>query len=109
MKAATLFLLATLTAASLSAGPTLPFDTPPSAVKTVQAEKPATAAAGNGYVAMLVTVKTDGTVAEAKVLKSTSPDLESVAREAMLQWKFTPAQKSGKPIEASVTLMMRFS
>lgn len=108
MKAVTLFLLATLTAASLSAGTKLPYDTPPAAVRTVPAEKPATASAKD-YVAVLVTVKTDGSVAEAKVLKSTSPELESVAREAVLQYKFTPAQKDGKPVEANIVTTVRFS
>lgn len=108
MKTATLFLLAGLSVATLTAGPALPFDSPPSVVKTVKADKPATAT-GAGYVSLLVTVQPDGTVAETKVLKCTHPELEAPAREAMMQYRFQPALKNGKPIEAKVVQTVRFS
>lgn len=95
-------------AVSAFANPALPFDTPPKAVKTVAANTPSGTETA-GLVSLLITVTVDGTVADAKVLKSTRPEFEGAATEAVMKWKFAPAEKGGKAIEAKIVVPIRFS
>lgn len=103
-----LLLAALLAATPAIAQTALPFDTPPKAVKTVAANKPSNAETA-GLVSLLVTVNVEGNVTESKVLKSSRPEFEGPAQEAVLKWKFTPALKDGKPIEAKIVVPIRFT
>jgi len=62
-----------------------------------------------GKVLISVLVKTDGTAAIAKVQKSSgSNDLDEAALEAVKDWKFIPARRSGQIVEASVIVPVEF-
>lgn len=108
MKVATILLLTALTTVSASAQAGLPFDVAPKAIKTVAANRPSNAETA-GMVSLLVTVTVEGSVTEAKVLKSTRPEFETAAVDAVMKWKFTPAEKAGQPIEAKIVVPIRFS
>lgn len=109
MKSIRLLLCFLVTSAtSAFSNPALPFDTPPRAVKTVAASTPSGSETA-GLVSLLITVTVDGTVADAKVLKSSRPEFEAAATEAVMKWKFTPAEKGGQAIEAKIVVPIRFS
>lgn len=107
MKTTTSILAALVLAATAVASPALPFDVPPKAERTVAATKPAGTDAG--IVSLLVTVTADGAVSASKVIKSSRPEFEAPAQEAVAKWRFAPAMKDGKPIEATIVVPIRFS
>lgn len=61
-----------------------------------------------GVVEVQAIVGADGTVSEARVIKSLHPDLDQSAVTATLAWRFTPGTKHGKPSPVVVNIEMTF-
>ena len=51
-----------------------------------------------GQVDLDFVVVRDGTVSEARVVRSLSPELDEQALKAIREWSFTPAQLNGRPV-----------
>ncbi len=51
-----------------------------------------------GSVVMEITVDTQGNVTRPAVLKSSHPDFEAPAVEAVLNWKYKPGTRNGQPV-----------
>ena len=62
-----------------------------------------------GVVAVVLVINEKGLVAECTVAKSSHPDFERPALEAVKNWKFKPAKKDGNPVKVRVTLPLRFN
>jgi TonB family protein len=62
-----------------------------------------------GEVLMLVTVGTDGTARDIRILRSLDPSLDINAVEALKRWKFEPAKKDGRPVAMRLQISMSFS
>ena len=69
----------------------------------------ARAAGVEGVVRVELTVAADGRVTSARVLRSLDPDLDEAAKRAVEAAQFTPANRCGKPVEATFTVSVRFS
>jgi TonB family protein len=85
----------------------------PKVIKVVKAvyTPEARAARIEGTVALQVVVLTDGTVGDdVKILKSldTKFGLDEQAVNASKQWRFIPAMRDGKPVNATVTIEQSF-
>jgi protein TonB len=82
----------------------------PRPVKHVDAVYPeeAKAAGVSGVVIIEITVATDGTVADARVLRSI-PMLDQAALDAVRQWAYEPALLNGEPVEVLMTVTVNFS
>jgi TonB family protein len=62
-----------------------------------------------GKVLLSVVVKTDGTPLSVDVSRSSgSSTLDVAALEAVRQWRFVPAKKSGQPVQAEVVVPVEF-
>ncbi|AKT37542.1 TonB-dependent receptor domain-containing protein [Chondromyces crocatus] len=59
-------------------------------------------------VPMVVVVRDDGTVAEAAVEVSVSPELDAAALTAARRWRFLPGTMGGKPVTARARVAVRF-
>jgi TonB family protein len=62
----------------------------------------------HGTVIMLVGVNAKGHVGAVRVLRSDEKAFEQIAVETVKKWKFKPAEKSGQPVPAQVTVEMKF-
>jgi TonB family protein len=62
-----------------------------------------------GTVLLQVEVWPDGTVHNAKVLRSLGLGLDEKAVEAVKQWKFRPGYKDGRPVAVTVAIQIRFN
>lgn len=63
-----------------------------------------------GVVTMVVTIRPDGTVADAKVLESDPPRLfDQSALDAMKRWKFRPKIVDGTPVSQRARQTIEFS
>jgi protein TonB len=64
-----------------------------------------------GMVTLEVVVRPDGSVGEAKVVRSLDPifGLDHAAIAAVKVWKFTPGMRDGKPIPVLVTVELTFT
>jgi protein TonB len=64
-----------------------------------------------GMVTLEVVVNTDGTVGDAKVVRSLDPifGLDQAAIAAVKAWKFKPGMRAGKPIPVLVTVELSFT
>jgi protein TonB len=82
----------------------------PRKIKDVKPVYPADAqAAGvSGVVIMELIVGKDGTVTNAKVLRSV-PMLDLAALDAVRQWEFTPTLLNGAPVDVMMTVTVNFS
>jgi TonB family protein len=82
---------------------------PPAKVHDVRPVYPAAALAANvqGVVILDAHVGVDGSVVEAKVLRSI-PLLDDAAIEAVRQWRYAPTLLNGVPIEVIVTVTVNF-
>jgi protein TonB len=83
--------------------------TKPTQTVHVQAVKPdrAVQAGISGMVILEATIGTDGSVTEAKVLRSI-PLLDEAAVAAVKQWKFTPTLLNGVPVPVIMTVTVNF-
>jgi TonB family protein len=84
--------------------------TPPAKLKNVNPVYPAAAMADHieGIVILEATIGLDGSVENAKVLKSI-PQLDQAALDAVRQWQFTPTLKNGSPVPVIMTVTVNFS
>jgi protein TonB len=62
-----------------------------------------------GVVAVIIVIDQKGLVSECAISKSSHPDFEAPALEAVRAWKFKPAKKDGVPVKVRVTLPLRFN
>ncbi len=87
------------------------FDEPPVPTKTVAPVYPMELKRQGvtGMVTMAITVDEKGNVADPVVKKSTIPDFEKPAVEAITKWKFKPAMKDGKPVAVQVVIPLKFA
>ncbi len=99
---------------SLAAEPTPndddPPDVPPKPVRRTPPIYPYNAAkAGlNGRVLVDFIINTKGEVINPHVVRSNNPWFERTALEAILQWKFEPARKGGRPVNVRAKQMLEF-
>lgn len=63
----------------------------------------------SGVVAVTIVIDEAGLVTSTSVSKSSHPDFERPALEAVAKWKFKPAKKDGAAVKVKVTLPLRFS
>jgi protein TonB len=86
-------------------------DQNPTPVKTPEPKYPASLKREgvSGIVSVTCVIDETGKVISAKATKSTRPDFEKPALEAIQNWVFKPAQKDGKPVKVRVTIPFRFS
>lgn len=63
----------------------------------------------SGVVAVTIVIDETGAVASTAIAKSSHPDFEKPALDAVAKWKFKPGKKDGTPVKVRVTLPMRFS
>jgi protein TonB len=82
----------------------------PKKIKDVKPVYPeaAKAAGVQGIVIIETRIATDGTVNEAKVLRSV-PELDRAAIDAVMQWKYTPTLLNGQPVEVIMTVTVTFT
>ena len=87
------------------------FDKAPKPKRMVKPEYPKMArqAEIEGIVVLKVTIDERGRVVKASVVKTDSEVFNQAAIEAMEQWTFAPAEQSGNPVKATVTIPLRFS
>lgn len=69
--------------------------------------EPAERAGVRGIVILEVTIDVDGTVKDARVLRSI-PMLDSAALEAVRQWRYEPTTIDGKPVPVLMTVSVSF-
>lgn len=68
----------------------------------------AQAARVQGVVILEAIIDTDGTIANARVLRSI-PLLDAAALSAVRQWQFTPTQLNGQPVAVIMTVTVNFT
>ena len=59
---------------------------------------------GTGEVIMRFIIDAKGDVQDASVVKSSDPDFSAAALAAVKQWKYSPARKSGQPVNIAVQM-----
>ena len=87
------------------------FDEPPMPTKTVPPTYPKELKREgvSGMVTVSITVDENGAVQNPVVKKSTRPEFEEPALDAVSRWKFEPAKKDGKPVAVQVVVPVKFS
>jgi TonB family protein len=80
--------------------------TPPQAVKVVNPRSPDDRVTGT--VILEVVLLENGTPRIVRILRSLRTDLDDIAVEAFAQWRFSPAQKDGRPIKVRMNAAVRF-
>jgi periplasmic protein TonB len=63
----------------------------------------------SGVVAISIVIDETGAVTSSAVAKSSHPEFERPALDAVAKWKFKPAKKDGNVVKVRVTLPLRFS
>jgi len=63
----------------------------------------------SGLAAVQVVIDEKGKVISATVVKSTHPDFERPALEAIERWTFNPAKVGGSPVKIRITIPFRFN
>jgi len=91
----------------------VPYEFPPEATKSPKAVYPEKLKKTGlqGSVLVEIEVKEDGSVGEAKVIRSLMAGpggLDEVALQTIKQWHFTPALKQNKPIACKITIPIPF-
>jgi len=87
-----------------------PKTTPPRAVHTVDPKysKDALRAAKDKVIQVMVTVPPDGIPTNVKMAKGVRPDVDRAVIEAVQNWRFEPATRDGKPVEATIMVQVDF-
>jgi TonB family protein len=80
--------------------------TPPQAVKVVNPRSPDDRVTGT--VILEVVLLENGTPRIVRILRSLRTDLDDIAVEAFAQWRFSAAQKDGRPIKVRMNAAVRF-
>ena len=80
--------------------------TPPKAIHTVDPKYSTNPLHGvkNAVVLVTLTVPPDGIPKDVKIAKGVRPELDKGAVDAVQQWRFEPAMRDGKPVEATITV-----
>lgn len=81
----------------------VPLRTPPPEYPRAMLSKQIT-----GVVSLLVEIDAQGNVSTCKVEKSSRPEFEKPAEEAVLKWKFKPAEREGKPVASKLLIPLHF-
>lgn len=84
---------------------------PPEVISAVPPVYPAALrrAGVEGRVVLLVVVDEQGRVEEARVERSSRPEFEAPALEAVRKWRFRPGMKDGQPVRTFLRQPIRFS
>jgi periplasmic protein TonB len=84
--------------------------TPPRIVREVKADytEDARRRGVTGEVLMEVVVLRDGSVGPVRLLHGLEPGLDERAMRAVREWKFTPAERQGAPVDVVVEVGMEF-
>lgn len=61
-----------------------------------------------GVVILEIVVGVDGTVTDAKVLRSILPSVDRAAIDAVKQWRYTPTPLNGQPVPVIMTVTVAF-
>ena len=61
-----------------------------------------------GVVSLSFEVNEKGEVVDPKVLKSTNPQFEQPALDAIVKWKFKPGRKDGAPAKMKIAIPLQF-
>jgi TonB family protein len=61
-----------------------------------------------GDVVLEIVVRRDGSVGDVKLLQGLGGGLDQRAVEAVRQWRFTPAQRRGVPVDVIVEVAVEF-
>jgi TonB family protein len=82
----------------------------PMKVKDVRPIYPMSAQADRrqGVAIIEAVIDTNGTVADAKVIRSIGEDLDNAALDAVLQWQFQPTLLNGRPVQLIMTVTVNF-
>jgi TonB family protein len=97
-------------AGAVAGGAETKLDKPPQTISKVEPEYPyALRLNGNkGEVLLEFTVNASGDVLNPKIIKSTHPEFEAPAVEALLKWKFTPGVKNGRAVNTRMQVPIWF-
>jgi len=61
-----------------------------------------------GTVVVAITIDTDGTVQDMRVVRGLGLGLDEKALQAISQWKFTPGARDGQPVPVMATIEVNF-
>lgn len=64
---------------------------------------------GTGIVIAECVIRKDGSVGEIKIVRSPDTALAQATTDALRRWRFSPAQKDGKPVAARMMVTMNYS
>lgn len=62
----------------------------------------------DGEVVLYAIIRKDGSVDSIELVHSVDPSLDANAMEALAQWKFRPAEKSGEPVDLEAVVHIPF-
>jgi protein TonB len=62
----------------------------------------------DGDVILYAIIRKDGSVDSIQLVRSVDPQLDANAMEALAQWKFSPAQKHGEPVDLEAVVHIPF-
>jgi protein TonB len=84
--------------------------TPPRVLQEVKAEytDEARRASITGEVILEIVVRRDGSVGDVKLLRGLGGGLNDRARQAVKQWRFSPATRQGTPVDVIVEVAVEF-
>ncbi len=106
------YLLSLIVAATALAGVSVRAELePPVPVRTVKPEFPyeMQRAGISGVVTLTVEVDETGAVQNSAVEKSSNPEFERPALEAVRKWRFKPARRDGVAVKIKIQLPIRFN
>jgi len=63
----------------------------------------------SGVVAVVIVIDEKGAIISSTIGKSSHPDFERPALDAVKNWKFKPAKKDGASVKVKVTVPLRFN
>jgi protein TonB len=61
-----------------------------------------------GFVILQAAIDQRGNVRDAEVLRGLGLGLDDAAREAVMQWRYTPTYYNGRPVEVILTINVVF-
>jgi TonB family protein len=61
-----------------------------------------------GEVVLYAIIRKDGSVDSIQLVHSVDPQLDANAMEALAQWKFTPAERHGEPVDLEAVVHIPF-
>ncbi len=84
--------------------------TPPSLLREVKPDytEEARRRGINGEVELEIVVRSDGTVGDVRLVRGLGAGLDQRAVDAVRQWRFSPARRSGTPVDVLVQIAVEF-